>query len=117
MKRLNIFIIGLSFVAFSHLHSMEQTKLRSILNKEQQKEFRDVLAKYRASYVYEQFLYATNQIENAAEQRSHRAIEEELNQYKDYYDNKDKFVTNAFRKLEKFKNKEVNAYFQNRQNK
>jgi hypothetical protein len=107
MKK-SIFIVGLLVFGISQLYSMEQQQLP--LDKTQQKEFRATLAGYRSTYLQQQLLEATGRKENKAEARLRRNYEGLLNDYKQLHGN-DAFVKDHFHKLEKFKNKEVPAIF------
>lgn len=109
MKKHIIFIVGLVALGAIQLHSMEQQQ--NILNKQQQKELRLNLAGYRSTYIYQQLLTAVGKSENKAEMRLRNNYEEFLRDYKLVHSN-DPFVINAFHKLEKFKNKEVPAIFE-----
>jgi hypothetical protein len=106
MKKHIMLALGLVTCGVTQLHSMEQ----SILDKSQQKEFRATLAGYRGTYIMQQMLATTGRTENKAEARLRRNYEELLDGYKQLHGN-DKFVIDHFKKLEKFKNKEVPSIF------
>jgi len=106
MKKHIIFTLSLVTFGVTQVHSMEQLPL----DKNQQKEFRASLAGFRSTYIQQQLLESTGRTENKAEARLRRNYEELLNGYKQYHGN-DKFVVDHFKKLEKFKNKEVPTIF------
>ena len=109
MKKHIILVVGLLVGGVAPVYCMETET--NELNKSQQKEFRAVLASYRAAYIYQQLLALTEKIENKAELRLRRNLESLLQDYKNLHGN-DPFVKQAFHKLDKFKNKEVPAIFQ-----
>jgi len=109
MKKPIIFILGLLILGTYQIHSMEQQQ--QFLTKTQQKEFRATLAGYRATYLQQQLLEATGRTENKAEARLRKNYEELLNDYKRLHSD-DAFVVDHFKKLEKFKNREVPAIFE-----
>lgn len=110
MKKHIIFALGLAVLGNLQLFGMNEQQL-DILNKEQQKEFRALLASYRGTYILLEVFKAVGDSGNKAEVRLLRDLGELLNQYKQYHSN-DPFVANAFHKLEKFKNRDVPALFQ-----
>jgi hypothetical protein len=107
MKKSTI-ILGLLALGAHQIHSMEQ---QNILNKEQQKEFRAILAGYRGAYVLQRLLEATEGTEVKAETRLRKHHEELLDNYKRLHGN-DPYVAKKFKRLEKFKNEEVPARFE-----
>jgi len=70
------------------------------------KEFREALAGYRQAYLYKKVVAVVRENENKAEARLLRKWEKLLHDYKQLYSN-NKFVKNHFKKLKKFKHKEV----------
>jgi hypothetical protein len=105
MKKHIIFTLGLLALGITQVYSMEQ---QVMLDKKKQKEFRELLAGYRGAYLQQQLLTLTGRAENKAEARLRKKHEERLSNYKQLHGGDD-FVKDHFRKLEKFKTKEVPA--------
>jgi hypothetical protein len=107
MKKFTI-LLGLLVLGASQVYSMEQ---QNILNKEQQKEFRATLAGYRGAYILQQLLESTGRKEVKAETRLRTDYTELLDDYKRLHGD-DPYVAKKFKRLEKFKNEEVPAIFE-----
>lgn len=96
-------MLSLFALAASPLYSMEKEQS---LNKDEQKEFRALLASYRGAFINQQILNTVGDSEDASEMSLRNKFEDSLNTYKQSYPN-DSHVKAAFKKLDKFKNKEV----------
>jgi hypothetical protein len=104
MKKSTI-ILGLLVLGAHQVHSMEKEE------KSWEKDFRRNLAGYRAAYTLQQYLMAAGQKENACETNLRMEYEEFLNVYQQHHVFANKNAQNDFDKLEKFKNKEVQSFF------
>jgi len=71
-----------------------------------QRKFRKVLAAYRQAYLYKKIIAAVGEKENKSEARLLRRQKKLLKYYKQFYGNNE-FVKNHFKRLKKFKYKEV----------
>lgn len=108
MKKITTLLLGLLILGVSQIHSMEQ---QQELNKEQQKEFRAALAGYRGAYILQQMLERTGRTEVKAEARLRKDYGDILETYKQLH-GETPYVKHKLERLEKFKNKEVPAIFE-----
>ncbi|HEX4069056.1 MAG TPA: hypothetical protein VHX42_03070 [Candidatus Babeliales bacterium] len=109
MKKFIVFMGLLAFGAFQ-MYGMEMETQPNVLNKEQQKEFRAILAGYRGAFILQQMLEATGRKEVKAETRLRKDQEELLNDYQRIHGT-DPYVAKKFKRLEKFKNEEIPSIF------
>ena len=71
-----------------------------------QKEFRKVLAAYRQAYLFKKVVAAVGENQNKSEARLLKRQKKLLHEYKELYGDEE-FVKEHFKKLKKFKHKEV----------
>jgi hypothetical protein len=104
-------IIILGLLAFGVTETYSMTKEEEKEEKNWEKDFRRNLAGDRGAYTLQQFLKATGQTENEYEMKLRIEYEDFLKAYKEHHQFSQRTMKNDFDKLEKFKNKSVQNFF------